>query len=90
MSTPVFARWRTIDTTAERLAEQQHAVADAEHGDAKLKDGRVDFWGAVFVNAIWSPAQNNPPRGEFPNPLGRKVVTYDFAVHVLLADPASD
>ena len=84
----VFAGRRACDAAAQGLALQLHAVADAQHGDAQAEDGRVALAAPRLVDARRPAGEDQSPRPDLADPLGRDVVADDFAVDLLLRGPA--
>ena len=84
----VFAFEALLDPAAEKLGEQLHAVADAKHRHAELKDffvGQRRFRG---IHAGWAAGQDDAPgfqRGDF---LRGCVEAQDLRIHVALANAA--
>ena len=86
----VLARRRPLDRAAQRLAGQVQAVADAQHRQAEAEDVRVALRRPRLVHARRPAGENQPLGGQLANPLGRDVVSHDFAVDVLLPHPPRD
>ncbi len=86
----VLARRSALHLPAHGLADQLHAVADAQHGNAQLEDFRIALRRALGVDARRAAGEDQPLRRKFANPLGCDVVPHDLAVDVLLADAAGD
>ncbi len=87
---PIFATGRVVDFPTERLAGQLHAVANAQHRDAQLKDFGVASGRPGFVNAGRASRQDDAFGSEFSQSLGRNVVPQNLAVNVLFADAPGD
>src|SRR4051812_36144603 len=79
-----------LDRAAERLAGQLHAVADAEDGDAKIKEGRVAVRSAGFVDAGRTAGEDETTGTQFSDACGRQVMAHQLAENILLADAPSD
>jgi hypothetical protein len=77
---PVFALRRGRDFPAEGIGHQLHAVADAEHGDARLVHDRIAARRGGFRHAPRSAGEHDPDR-MFRTDLGdRGVVGEDFGI----------
>ncbi len=66
---------------------QLHAVADAQHRNAELKQFRIAMRRAGFIDAGRPAGKNQSFGRNFAHPRGRDVVPHDFAVNILLAHP---
>ena len=55
----VFALFSGNDSAAQDLAHQLHAVADAEDGDAKLKDAFVYRGGVFFEDGVRTAGEDD-------------------------------
>ena len=86
----VFTLQALLDLAAEKLGEQLHAVADAEHGHAERENIFVRQRRVRGINAGRAAGQNDSARlqrGDFHR---RRVVAQDDRIHVALADAARD
>ncbi len=90
MRRTVLARGETVDTPAQRLAGQLHAVADSQHRQTQLEQPRITLRRAALVDARRTSRQDQPDRRMFPHLFDRDVVPHDLAEHVLLAHAARD
>ena len=90
MGPAIFAGRSAFDLPAQRLADQLHAVADAQHGNAQLENRRIAMRSAGFVNARRAARKNQAARGQLLHAGGRDVVPHDFAIDALLAHPPGD
>src|SRR5208282_238000 len=84
----VFAFAALLDLAAKKLGEQLHAVADAEHGSAELKDFFVRQGRIFGIHTGRAAGQDDSPgfqRGNFPRP---RVEGQDLRIHVALANAA--
>src|SRR5437868_2812676 len=90
MGAAILASRSALDVPAEGLADQLHAVADAEHGNAKLENGWIATRRTRLINARGTAGEDDALGSEFLDPGGRHVVPHDLAVHALLADPPGD
>jgi len=86
----VFAGLRPPDLTAEGVAGQLHAVADAEHRNAESKNRRVAPWRARLVDARRPAGEDDALGVERTDAVGGHVVPDDLAIDMLLANPPSD
>ncbi|KFB72840.1 MAG: hypothetical protein AW09_001948 [Candidatus Accumulibacter phosphatis] len=85
-----FASAGTLDLAAQLLGHALHAVADAQHGYAKLEHQRRDLEVRHFVDRIRPSGENDSLWSEVANELCRDVVGMQLAIHLLLADAASN
>jgi hypothetical protein len=81
---------RPADRPAEGPTRQLHPVADAQHRDAEVEDGRVAGRGAGLVHAGRPAGQDDPLRVQLADPGGRQVVPDHLAEDVQLPHPAGD
>ncbi len=84
----VFAFEAFLDLAAQKLGQQLHAVADAEHGQAEGKDFFVRQGCISGIHAGRTAGQDDAfgvQRGDF---LRRGVEAQDLRIHVALADAA--
>src|SRR5690606_14057500 len=79
-----------LDLAAEQAAEQLHAVADPEHGDAELEDARIDRRGPLGVDARGPPGEDDRLRLELAHTGELEGAGVDLAEDVLLADAPRD
>ena len=86
----VFTRWTCLDIPAKGVSGQLHAVANTEDGNVEIEE----FWVALrrvgIVDARRSARKDDSDRFAGENFLDRYVVSDDFAVDVLVADPSCD
>ena len=75
---------------AEQVTGKLHAVADAQDGDAKIKESGVAMRGARRVNAGGSAGEDQALGMQFSDAGRRQVVAHDLAEDVLLAHPPGD
>ena len=87
---PVFAGLAGLDPAAELLANQLHAVADAEHGDAEVEDAGIDAGGALLEHAVGTAREDDALRRIGLDFVHRDVERDDLGIDVLLADAARD
>ena len=90
MRPAILPGWRALHLAAQRLADQLHAIADAQHGQAEVEDFRVAPRRARLVDAGRPAGQDQPLGGQLANPFGRQVVPHNFAVNLLLPHPPGD
>ena len=80
----------TADDTAELLADQLGAVADAEHGNAEFVDRRIERWCPVDVDALGASRQDDRRRLAVGDLVGGDPMRDDLGVHLQLAHPTGD
>ena len=71
----------------KRLADQLHAVANAQHRNAELKQFRIAMRRARFIHAGRAAGKNQPLGRNFAHPRRRNIVPHDFAINILLPHP---
>src|SRR4051812_29626653 len=69
----ILADHMALHSAAERLAHQLHPIADAEYGDAKVKDCAIALGSALGVNTGWSTGKNDAFGGKFANARRRDI-----------------
>ena len=79
-----------LDLAPHRLADQLHAVADAENGNVQAKNGRVAVGGTRLVDARRAAREDQRQRVERADTFRRDVVANDPSERVPLADPTRD
>src|SRR6267378_5597329 len=86
----VLVRATGIDLAAEVVCDELHAVADAQHRNARAQRLRVDLRRAFLIYARWPPAEDQPGRIALfelgPGCRSR----HQLAVDLGLAHPACD
>ena len=75
---------------AQLLHHQLHAVADPQHRDAQVPQGRVAAGCAFFVDRAGAAAEDDPLRGQSPQLLGGDGVRQHEGEHLRFAHPAGD
>src|SRR2546425_13071687 len=83
-----LARGRRGDAAAELVGEELHAVADAEHGQARLEDVSGGERRALVVDGGGAAGEDEAARVEALDVLPGCVVREELAVDVALADSA--
>ena len=86
----VLAGRCAVDLAAQDLAQQLHAVADAQHGNAQVEHFGVAPRGARFIHAGRPARQDDAARLMGPDAVRRDIVPDDLAEDVLLAHPPGD
>lgn len=66
------------------------AVADAEDGDAEVKDGFVGQGGVLGKDGVGAAGEDDANDAVFFQGLGGRGVVVDFGVNLALADAAGD
>ena len=85
-----FALRAAFDLAAELLGHRLHAVADAENGNARLKDGLARLVVAFLIGAHVRAREDDALRGELADEVRRNIVRMNFAVDVGFAHAAGD
>src|SRR5262249_54048235 len=76
MRTSKLAAARGLHLAAERLAGELHAVADAEHGNAKVEDRRVELRRSRLVDAGRSTGEDEAAGRQLADARCRHVVAH--------------
>ena len=84
------ARRVGLDRDAHRLADQLHAVADAQDRHAQLEDRRIAVRSAGLVNAGRAAGEDDRQRIELADSFRGDVVADDPREGMMLANPARD
>jgi hypothetical protein len=92
MSVPLpYSRLRPfLDLAAEKLREELHAEADAQHRHAERKEGLVRQRRLRLINRGRPAGQNNPARFQRRNFRCGRVERDDGGIDAALADPPGD
>ena len=90
MAAAVLAAGAWGNFTAEPLAEELHAVADAEDGDAGVVDALVGLGRALGVDAGGAAGEDDAGGAQAFEDAGGDIVADDFRVDVELAHAARD
>lgn len=89
-----FALLATFDFAAELLCHGLHAIADAQHGDAQIKDGFGGAVGFVGIDAGVAAGEDDAFEqaigGEAAHPVAADVAGVDFAIDVGFAHTAGN
>jgi len=59
---PEFPLRGRLDTAAEHVRHELHAVADAEHRNTEVEDAILAPWRTLVTNTRWAARQNQPSR----------------------------
>ena len=86
----VLALHAPADDTAELLADQLGAVADAEHRNAQVVDRRIERRRTVDVDALGAARQDDRRRLAVGDLVGGDPVRDDLGVHLQLTHPTGD
>ncbi len=86
----VFSGGRALHLAPQCLTGQVQPVADAQDRQPKAENFGVALGRARLVHAGRAARKDNPPRGQFADPLGRDVVADDLAIDLLLPHPPGD
>src|SRR5690606_20062521 len=81
---------RRLDLAAEQMAEELHAVADAEHRHAELEDLRIDRGRPFLEHARRTAGEDDGGRREGLDGLGIHRARMDLAIDTQLADSPGD
>ena len=75
---------------AERHGHDLLTVAEAEHGNAQLEDGRVHARRVLGIDARRTARQDDRRRRQLAHLVGRDVAGYDFGVNPEVTNASSD
>ena len=87
---PVFPAFRMFNTSAQMMAHELHAVADAEHRESEGKNGGVGVRGVFGINARRSAAEDDALGVQRLDFLCRRVEAKNLGVDIALPDPSGD
>ena len=78
------------DPSAQGVAHELAAVADAQNGHAPGEDGRIHVGGVLFIDAVRAAGEDDADGIFPPELLQRGGVGVDLAVNAALPDPPGD
>jgi hypothetical protein len=81
---------RTLHLAAELLCHGLHAVANAEHGDAKLENHLRRLPVQRLIDRVRTARENDSVRLEIAYEFFRNIERVQFAIDLLLADTAGN
>ena len=87
---PEFADLGTLHAAAEGTGDQLHPVADAQHRDAELEQGRVQVRRAIRVDRSRPAREDQALRLALGHRLDAGVVGQQLGEHAQLAHPPGD
>ncbi len=82
----VLAHLGVADLPAERHGRDLMAVAKAQNGKAKVKDGRIDGWSVLGIHRSRAAGKDERGGVHLANLVGRDVAGDDLGIHVEVAD----